>query len=500
MFCAKCGIEIKNGWKICPNCGCRIKAEEMNAIFESKSVEKQNIPRKPILKKWWFWTLIILGMFLVFSFMAGNNDGSQSEHIRKSETENSVDYSNMDMEQYLGKTEAEVEKAGFVYSEKKSGYVLPDSNVVLTIEGDKSFLITIDGIENTPSFHGIKNGMTLGQVSECLSTEYKETSIINDKHTFVNLEQGYATVLTIKEGIVNQVSGRCLLEEEIQEHKEADYIFPDSDKKYLSEGDIGNISPEKLLYGRNEIFARHGYIFKDTTIGAYFNEKPWYKGTVQSDQFDIDTVFNDFEKKNVELIKQTEAKLNGTNKENAELKTENKSEEKNNLPPAFQDNCATEIEGDMNYTYMEDDGNYFDEVIMKSWFDENGNPKADGYPRRLDQALNPNFGTSGLEEFKFVDGSSYTLAEVRRSQITIDEYDAEITALLVKELQKDEVDGEIVYRGYEYTSNEEVVIHGTFQGMLNGDNVLVFGVFSGLGWDDTPNFVGRYMENERSRF
>lgn len=90
-----------------------------------------------------------------------------------------------------------------------------------------------------------------------------------------------------------------------------EYIFPDSDTKYLSEDEVRAVETDKLMVGRNEIFARHGYIFEDEGLKKHFGSTSWYQGTVQGNQFSADAVFNDFEKKNVELIKKIEDELNG---------------------------------------------------------------------------------------------------------------------------------------------------------------------------------------------
>lgn len=96
-----------------------------------------------------------------------------------------------------------------------------------------------------------------------------------------------------------------------REEVEEEYIFPDSDKSYLSEDEVRMVDVNDLLLARNEIFARHGYIFNDPELKEYFESTSWYKGTVPSDQFNGDAVFNDFEKKNVELIKKIENEVNG---------------------------------------------------------------------------------------------------------------------------------------------------------------------------------------------
>ena len=85
-------------------------------------------------------------------------------------------------------------------------------------------------------------------------------------------------------------------------NNEGEYIFSDSNSRYLSEEEIRNVDADKLKIARNEIFARHGYIFNDEELNQYFNSTSWYQGTVRSDQFNMDWVLNDFEKKNVELI------------------------------------------------------------------------------------------------------------------------------------------------------------------------------------------------------
>lgn len=96
----------------------------------------------------------------------------------------------------------------------------------------------------------------------------------------------------------------------VQDNSDEVYIFPNSDSKYLSEDEVRSVEVENLLLGRNEIFARHGYIFKNEDLNRYFENTSWYEGTITSDKFNADEIFNDFEKKNVELIKQIENEVN----------------------------------------------------------------------------------------------------------------------------------------------------------------------------------------------
>ncbi|GKU23231.1 YARHG domain-containing protein [Clostridium folliculivorans] len=85
-----------------------------------------------------------------------------------------------------------------------------------------------------------------------------------------------------------------------------DYVFVDSDKRYLTDADLADLSKDRLAIARNEIFARHGYVFKTDEFKNYFTSKRWY---VPSSSYDgTDTVFNEYEKANYKLIQQWENK------------------------------------------------------------------------------------------------------------------------------------------------------------------------------------------------
>ena len=85
----------------------------------------------------------------------------------------------------------------------------------------------------------------------------------------------------------------------------SDYIFWDSNIRYLTEGEVAGLSLQTLNYARNEIYARRGYIFQSQELRDYFGSKYWYYGTLTSSQFSS-AVFNDYEKANIELLKRYE--------------------------------------------------------------------------------------------------------------------------------------------------------------------------------------------------
>lgn len=80
-----------------------------------------------------------------------------------------------------------------------------------------------------------------------------------------------------------------------------EYVLPESNVRYLTEEDLRSLSHEELCFARNEIFARHGYIFQQEQIDAYFAGKSWYRGTVTGADF-RDSVLNEYELANISLI------------------------------------------------------------------------------------------------------------------------------------------------------------------------------------------------------
>ena len=88
------------------------------------------------------------------------------------------------------------------------------------------------------------------------------------------------------------------------------YVIPGSDSRYLTETELSGLSDRDLMLARNEIFARHGFIFSTDWLQGYFLTQSWYKGTATAAQFDAE-VFNAFERANVDLILRVEAEREG---------------------------------------------------------------------------------------------------------------------------------------------------------------------------------------------
>lgn len=84
------------------------------------------------------------------------------------------------------------------------------------------------------------------------------------------------------------------------------YILPDSNSRYLTEADLQGLDQATLRLARNEIYARHGRAYETKDLNEYFSQQTWYHGYLSADEFD-DSVLNEYEKANLELIKNMES-------------------------------------------------------------------------------------------------------------------------------------------------------------------------------------------------
>ncbi|WHY64740.1 YARHG domain-containing protein [Neobacillus sp. SuZ13] len=82
----------------------------------------------------------------------------------------------------------------------------------------------------------------------------------------------------------------------------SEYIFPESDYVRLTMSELELLTPNELRLARNEIYARHGYIFESDDLRIYFSKKSWY---IPNPNYD-GSLLNSIEKYNVKLIQDRE--------------------------------------------------------------------------------------------------------------------------------------------------------------------------------------------------
>lgn len=160
---------------------------------------------------------------------------------------------------------------------------------------------------------------------------------------------------------------------------------------------------------------------------------------------------------------------------------------------AYEENCDNEIIDGMEYygknlNHMGDSGNYYDEVMLGSWFNDDGTPKAMFPPQNLSMSMNNSGCLTQLEYFDFINGEDVSIEEVKRRGTDDHWY-----AIVLLNIQKQQdISGNMNFGGWDPISGEYVFVKGNFDRILNDDSLLVFGTSLGTASDDTLNIRGYY--------
>ena len=75
----------------------------------------------------------------------------------------------------------------------------------------------------------------------------------------------------------------------------------ETDKKYYTKEEFESEPMLVIHLAKNEIYARHGYIFTNEDLYNYFMGCIWYSPTCDAADFD-DSIFNEYEKGNLEIL------------------------------------------------------------------------------------------------------------------------------------------------------------------------------------------------------
>lgn len=74
--------------------------------------------------------------------------------------------------------------------------------------------------------------------------------------------------------------------------------YPEASDRLLKEKDVAGLSKEELRLMRNEIMARHGYVFKSDDLRSHFMAEPWYFPLMKN----VGNSLTDIENENVKFI------------------------------------------------------------------------------------------------------------------------------------------------------------------------------------------------------
>lgn len=89
--------------------------------------------------------------------------------------------------------------------------------------------------------------------------------------------------------------------EQLHNQYAGDFIFYDSDSRYLETSEVASLSEDDIQMAINEIYARKGVNFENEPYASYFNSCEWYNPIYSQDEFDS-SMFNEYEEANVNLL------------------------------------------------------------------------------------------------------------------------------------------------------------------------------------------------------
>lgn len=99
-----------------------------------------------------------------------------------------------------------------------------------------------------------------------------------------------------------QVPASSIRSEEYETNTSVVGQYPQGSSRILTPVELQVLDPSELRIMRNEIFARHGYIFKDAQLRAHFTAQPWYDPRLAN----VDHLLSPTERQNIVLIKKYE--------------------------------------------------------------------------------------------------------------------------------------------------------------------------------------------------
>lgn len=278
MICKKCGTKNKDGMKFCKNCGAKLQADNYDVYSDENLHIDTSKSKSP---KWLIISIIVVTLAIIgviaFLIMSHINDNSQNKPDDKIVDTTSV--MNADSE---------------------------ETTAVVTTNSETQ-LQTTNSLISVPNIIGMKSSDAYNKVTD-LGLKYKAEFEYSDSipEDYV-ISQSPASDSSAKaDSFVTIYISRGEKASNSSSNFDnnipnSDYIFHDSNQRYLSKSEISTLNKWNMEIALNEIYARYGRKFSSDDLSSYFNSKSWYSGTIDSKKFN-ESVFNDYERKNIDLI------------------------------------------------------------------------------------------------------------------------------------------------------------------------------------------------------
>ena len=239
MKCSKCGNELPKGAKFCVKCGTK-----MDEVTKPAKAKKNDLMIFLIS----FLTVLLVGIFVIGGLLVVRNNSS-ADYAVEDDEDDEEDEDRKSSKKHKNDDEDEAEED--------------------------------DDEGNSDSDSRLKKLLHKGEAEPA---EVEEAEAPAETEEYVEEEEAEPEVVE---------------EETIDE---ADlYMIEGSDSRYIDRNDLSGFSAEDCRIARNEIYARHGRMFDDEELQAYFDSKNWYDGYIKASDFK-ESMLNDYEIANRDFI------------------------------------------------------------------------------------------------------------------------------------------------------------------------------------------------------
>ena len=353
MTCKICGKQLPEGSTVCKYCGAHVKSGAAPAKKPQRRYSKKGLARKRMINL----ILTLLALLMIGAVVAGviwsaqeagkkgkgdeqiSQDGQNAEEqeepdeapdgedviqqpegsiVQQRPAEDEEEENAEDTEQPEGGDAEEL--PGEVTETEPGDTETPEQDP--TVEQPQvqnpsgNYTISINRTETTASLNHYRQLYVY--INETLpdGVEVVETTWTSSDPSIVRVEPGKAWGVSVGTATVTgtitlsdgqSLSATCKVNVvESQTVTTGDYILPDSSTRVYSASELDSLTSNQLWLARNEIYARHGRKFSNSTLQEYFNGKSWYNGTIAPENFD-ESVLNGVERQNVDAIMKEEA-------------------------------------------------------------------------------------------------------------------------------------------------------------------------------------------------
>lgn len=252
MYCRKCGRKLSDAAMFCPECGTPVK----------KPAAQEPVPRvQPV---------------------------NESETSKQQSVSQQVVPPQQPVSQQVPVKEQKFEEKRQNESGKNRKILLIATGIIILL-----LVVIIFSLISKKNESKSEQAQTY-QISDGGDKSSDEN--LSDRNTGKQTESGTDTAKPSSENVESPMD------------EASEYILPDSGTRLLTESDLEGLDPDQLRLARNEIYARHGRMFRDEQLQDYFNHCSWYSGTIAPEDF-TDEMLTDIESANKDLIVEYEKKM-----------------------------------------------------------------------------------------------------------------------------------------------------------------------------------------------